>query len=74
MIRSLKPYFFNISLMLFVGILLISCNNNGDDIRPDLQIPSAYDGANFTSSTTVQRAVLSQLSALTTEMQRGRQG
>lgn len=73
MIRSLKPYFFNISVLLMGAILLVSCNNN-DDIRPDLKIPSAYDGANFTSSTTVQRAVLTQLSALTTEMQRGRQG
>ena len=74
MIRSFYPYFLNIAVLLLVCFLLFSCDDNGDDMRPELEIPNTYDGTNFTSSTTVQRAVLTQLSALTVEMQRGRQG
>ncbi|WP_209329136.1 hypothetical protein [Lunatimonas salinarum] len=67
-------YYSRISGVALAGMLLFSCEDNGVDIRPDLQIPASYDGANFTTATTVQRAVLNQLSALTVEMQRGRIG
>ncbi len=74
----MKNIFYNctyhITVLIITSVLLFSCNDNGDDIRPDLQIPTSYDGANFASSTTVQRAVLTQLSALTVEMQKGRRG
>lgn len=74
----MKSFFYNyyshLAAFVFVSFLLFSCDDNGEDLRPDLQIPTTYDGANFTSATTVQRAVLGQLSALTTEMQKGRRG
>jgi hypothetical protein len=74
----MKSFFYNyyshITAFVFVSFLLFSCDDKADDIRPDLQIPTAYDGSNFTAATTVQRAVLGQLSALSSEMQKGRRG
>ncbi|WP_161993974.1 hypothetical protein [Cyclobacterium xiamenense] len=74
----MKRLFDNRYLMLtalfILGLACFSCDNGDDPIRPDLQLPTTYDGSNFSTSTGTQAAVLTQLSSLTTEMQRGRQG
>ncbi|GAB4125658.1 MAG: hypothetical protein OHK0045_10120 [Raineya sp.] len=59
---------------IFVTLCLlaaISCKKK-DTPRPELQIPTSYDGTNFASNATTQRNLLSQLAALTAEAQRGR--
>ncbi len=60
--------------LLLLSVALFSCNNDDENTRPQLEIPAAYDAATFSSATTTQRAVLSQLAALTAEAQRGRRG
>lgn len=62
-----------IIVLLLICTAVISCDNDENSV-PNLDIPSVYDGTNFTASTVTQRAVLSQLSALTLEAQRGRRG
>lgn len=62
-------------IALFVlGLAFFSCENGDDPMRPELQLPNAYDGTDFSATTTAEAAVLSQLSALTAEAKRGRQG
>ncbi|MDN3688504.1 hypothetical protein [Cyclobacterium jeungdonense] len=62
-------------IALFVlGLAFFSCDNEEDPTPPELQIPTAYDGTDFSSATATEAAVLTQLSALAAEAQRGRQG
>lgn len=71
MTRSFYPH---IAVLCLLGFAFFSCDNDDENKLPQLEIPSSYDGANFTTSTVTQRAVLSQLAALTIELQRGRRG
>ncbi|WP_375585797.1 DUF4856 domain-containing protein [Cyclobacterium xiamenense] len=72
--RLFDNRYLGVSAVFALGLACFSCDNGEDPIRPDLQIPTAYDGSNFSTAAATQAAVLTQLSALTTEMQRGRQG
>ena len=59
-------------IFVFMAFMLaISCKKK-DTPRPDLQIPANYDGTNFASNAATQQNVLSQLTALAAEAQRGR--
>lgn len=72
--RLFNNHFFKLISLFVLGFVSYSCVNDDGPTRPDLEIPSAYDGSGFAAATTTQTAVLSQLSALATEMKRGRQG
>ncbi len=50
--------------------LLTGCQS--DENKPALSIPTQYDSTNFTTNTTVQAAVRSQLAAFVAEAQKGR--
>lgn len=60
-------YIFVVAAIVFA----MACKKK-DTPRPDLQLPANYDGTNFATNAATQRNVLSQLSALTAEAQRGR--
>ncbi len=61
--------------LLLLNFAFVACNNEDSDTpAPQLEIPTTYDSAGFSAATTTQRNVLGQLSALTTEVQRGRRG
>jgi hypothetical protein len=52
---------------------LNSCKKDDDSkVKTPLSIPAEYDGSTFTANTSTQIALISQLSALTAEAQRGR--
>lgn len=72
--RMFDNRYFVLIAFFVLGLTCFSCDNGDDPIRPDLQVPSTYDGSNFSTSTVTEEAVFSQLSSLTAEMQRGRQG
>jgi hypothetical protein len=72
--RLFNHHFFGLIVLLALSFVSYSCVNEEDPPDLDLEIPSTYDGSDFTAATITQRAVLSQLSALTTEIKRGRQG
>lgn len=57
-------------LSLAVSLAFSACKK--DENKPSLNIPSAYDGSNFEANTTTERALVTQLSALTSIMQKGR--
>ncbi len=62
------------SAFFMLGLILFACNNDDDGTTPALDVPTSYDGTSFVASTTTESAVMAQLSALTTEMVKGRQG
>nr|MBI1230232.1 hypothetical protein [Cytophagales bacterium] len=69
----MKRSFYPIVCSLFLlSSVLSSCGDEGE--RPALSIPTSYDASGYSASTPVQQAVLAQLAALTTEMQKGRRG
>ena len=72
--RLFDNHYLMLTALFILGLACFSCDNGDDPIRPDLQLPTTYDGSNFSTATGTQAAVLTQLSSLTTEMQRGRQG
>lgn len=73
---SFKPKKYSVMIRvthIFIFALLVfaSCKKK-DSPRPELVIPTTYDGANFTANASVQTNLLNQLSALTQEAQKGR--
>ncbi len=58
-------------LFSFILLFFASCKKK-ESPRPDLIIPSTYDGANFDINASVQAAVLDRLASLTREAQKGR--
>jgi hypothetical protein len=67
-------HYYKVLALFLLGFTFFACDNEGENTTPQLDIPTSYDASGFTSSTVTQRAVMSQLAALTTEAQRGRQG
>lgn len=59
--------------LLFAAIvaLLSSCKKD-EEIKKTLEIPNTYDGSNFEANTSVQNALINQLTALTDEAKKGR--
>jgi hypothetical protein len=60
------------SLLLALLLAGLSACTKDDDVKTDLEIPSAYDGSSFAANTQTQTALLNQLSALTDEAKTGR--
>ena len=56
---------------LIVLALALSCKKK-EDPRPNLVIPTSYEGTTFSANSATQRNVITQLANLTTEAQRGR--
>lgn len=67
----MKKYFWMLSL-ISAPVLWSSCDKDEPENRPDLVIPTVYDGTNFTTNAATELAVRAQLAALTKEMQKGR--
>ncbi len=54
-----------------IGLVLVtSCKK--DEEKTPLEIPTSYDGSNFTTHTAAQNALIVQLTALTNEAKKGR--
>jgi hypothetical protein len=51
--------------------LVVSCKKKNSE-RPDLVVPTTYDGSKFAANTATQEALITQLTALTNEAKNGR--
>lgn len=58
-------------LFAFALLIFASCKKK-ESPRPDLVIPSTYDGVSFDANSSVQTNILNQLATLTQEAQKGR--
>lgn len=58
--------------ILTSAVLLAACDNTDDVTKQPLVIPNTYDGATFDANTTTQKAVTTQLKAITDEAKKGR--
>lgn len=65
----MRSVFKNGWIALAVLLLALSCE---DDERSPLEIPSAYEGANFSTNAAQELALQAQLSALSSEAKKGR--
>lgn len=61
-----------ISLLFLAIVALFSSCKKDEEIKKNLEIPSTYDGSNFEANTSVQNALINQLTALTDEAKKGR--
>ncbi len=61
-------------LLLCVGVSvgLLACKP--EDTKPELVIPTTYDGGAFEANVVTEKAIVNQLNALTTEAKKGRSG
>lgn len=59
-------------LLLSLAVIGLSSCGDDDDMRAALDIPADYDGSAFAANTATQTALLNQLSALSSEAQKGR--
>lgn len=63
-----------ITSILTVGIIFTGCKKEDkkEDVRPDLVIPSQYDGANFKANVVQEDSIAARLTALVNEAKKGR--
>ncbi len=62
----------NIYVFGILGLFLITSCKKPEPVKETLVVPTSYDGANFTTNTTAQNALINQLKALTDEAKNGR--
>jgi len=67
----MKNVFYLFFLLLFSGLVLVSCGDDDDD-RDPLMVPDEYDGSDFAANTTAEAAVRSQLSTFVNKAKEGR--
>lgn len=73
MIHKAKRYILSAMLGSMLVFGLISCKKKEkEESKPALQIPSTYDGSNFTANSTSTRTIADQLIALVNKVKEGR--